>query len=159
MTIAIAGISGVVTYLVIHGLSELFSKKYDNQAGSAVMKTGLAGFTAFIYLEVLDASFSFDGVIGAFAITKDVVLIAVGLGVGALWVRSLTLFMVRRKVLHAYRYLEHGAHYTITLLAFVLLAGLLFNFPEAIAGVAGLVIIGASIISSVRANQSLAAAQ
>jgi len=151
--IAIAGLSGIATYSIIHGLSELFTRRYNVEAGQAVAKTGLAGLTAFIYLEILDASFSFDGVIGAFAITKDVVLIAVGLGVGALWVRSLTLFMVRRKVLHAYRYLEHGAHYTITLLATVLLAGLIFDFPEAIAGVAGLIIIGLSINSSIKAKR------
>ena len=51
--------------------------------------TGKAGFFLFLYLEVLDASFSFDGVIGAFAITTDPILIALGLGlIGAMFVRS-----------------------------------------------------------------------
>ncbi len=109
---------------------------------------------AFIYLEILDASFSFDGVIGAFAVTQDVILIAIGLGVGAIWVRSLTLFMVRRRTLHAYRYLEHGAHYTIGVLAIVLLVSLFVNIPEVIAGVAGLAIISASVFSSIRLNNA-----
>ncbi len=81
------------------------------------------------------------------------ILIAIGLGVGAIWVRSLTLFMVRRRTLHAYRYLEHGAHYTIGMLAIVLLTSLFVDIPEVIAGVGGLVIISASIFSSIKINK------
>lgn len=148
-----AGLVGIVTYIAIHGLAELFARKQNmNVAGS--LKTGMAGFMAFLYLEVLDASFSFDGVIGAFAVTKDVLLIAIGLGIGALWVRSLTIYMVEHKVLHAYRYLEHGAHYTIGVLALVLLSGIFFDIPELIAGITGLVIVGSSIGSSIRAARA-----
>lgn len=146
----IAGASGIVTYLVVHGLAELFAHKQEtDNAGKMVQRAGMAGFMSFLYLEVLDASFSFDGVIGAFAVTKDVVLIAIGLGVGALWVRSLTIFMVRRHILGAYRYLEHGAHYTIGMLSIVLLAGIFLHVEEFIAGIIGLAIIIASIVSSV----------
>ncbi len=147
----IAGLTGIVTYIAIHGLAELFARK-QNHSRTKVLKTGMAGFMAFLYLEVLDASFSFDGVIGAFAVTTDVILIAIGLGIGALWVRSLTIFMVEHKVLHAYRYLEHGAHYTIGVLACVLLAGIFFDIPEIIAGVSGIIIISTAIISSLRAQ-------
>ncbi|HEX8390033.1 MAG TPA: DUF475 domain-containing protein [Candidatus Saccharimonadales bacterium] len=150
----IAGLLGIVIYLGIHGLAELFTRHQENDsAGNAIKKTGLAGFTAFMYLEVLDASFSFDGVIGAFAVTQNVIIIAIGLGVGALWVRSLTLFMVRRSVLKAYRYLEHGAHYTIGLLAVVLLIGLFFDIPEALAGLAGIVIVSTAIVQSIAKNR------
>lgn len=153
--IFIAGLLGILTYLGVHGLAELFANKQEtNEKKKIVAKTGLAGFTAFLYLEVLDASFSFDSVIGAFAVTNDVVLIAIGLGIGAFWVRSLTLFMVRRKTLHAYRFLEHGAHYTILILAFVLLASLFKHIPEAFAGILGIGIIGASIYTSVKAKQA-----
>lgn len=139
----------------MHGLADLFTRKQEHSPGKkAVLKTGMAGFMSFLYLEVLDASFSFDSVIGAFAITKDVVLIAIGLGIGALWVRSLTLFMVRKRVLHAYRYLEHGAHYTIGLLAGILLLSVFVHIPEVVAGVTGLTIIGLSIWSSVRASRA-----
>jgi hypothetical protein len=153
VTVAIAGIIGILTYLALHGVAELFIRRHqaaEQAAGGAIIKTGLAGLTAFLYLEILDASFSFDGVIGAFAITQDVVLIAIGLGVGALWVRSLTLFMVRKNVLSEYRYLEHGAHYTIGILAFVLLSGLFFDVPEAVPGLAGIIVIGLAILSSLR---------
>jgi len=152
----VAGLIGIVTYLVIHALTEIFTKQHEKSeaAHGAVLKTGLAGFTAFIYLEILDASFSFDGVIGAFAVTNSVVLIAAGLGIGALWVRSMTIFMVRRKVLNAYRYLEHGAHYTIGILAAVLLAGLFFDIPEVVAGSVGMVVIGLAIMSSIKAKKA-----
>lgn len=149
-----AGLVGILTYVIIHGLAELFARKQGVETTSKVLKTGMAGFMAFIYLEVLDASFSFDSVIGAFAVTKDVILIAIGLGIGALWVRSLTIYMVEHHVLHAYRYLEHGAHYTIGVLSLVLLAGIFFDIPEAIAGVGGLLIITASVVSSIRASRS-----
>lgn len=150
-----AGSIGIATYLMIHWLTEVFTRHHEkNERGKLIKKAGMAGFMSFIYLEILDASFSFDGVIGAFAVTKDVVIIALGLGIGALWVRSLTLFMVRRRTLHAYRYLEHGAHYTIGILAGVLLAGLFFDIPEIIAGVIGITIISSSIVSSIKANRS-----
>lgn len=146
----IAGLAGIVTYIVIHGLAELFARKQNHDdTGKMVQKAGMAGFMSFLYLEVLDASFSFDGVIGAFAVTKDVILIAIGLGIGALWVRSLTIFMVRKQVLAAYRYLEHGAHYTIGMLAIVLLLGIFFEISEFVAGLLGILIIAASIVSSV----------
>lgn len=154
-----AGLVGIITYMVVHGLAELFTRRREEaeQGNKVIARAGMAGFMSFLYLEVLDASFSLDGVIGAFAITQDVVLIAIGLGIGALWVRSLTLFMVRRRVLHAYRYLEHGAHYTIGVLASVMLVGLFIDIPEAVAGLAGLVIVGLSISSSIAASRQEAA--
>ncbi|MEO7904192.1 MAG: DUF475 domain-containing protein [Candidatus Saccharimonadales bacterium] len=151
----VAGSVGIVTYLAITGLSAFFTRRHEiaeKQAGKKLLKAGMAGFSAFIYLEILDASFSLDGVIGAFAITQNVVLIAIGLGVGAVWVRSMTLYMVRHQVLHAYRYLEHGAHYTIAILSIVLLFSLFVAIPEAIAGVVGVIVIASSVVSSRRAE-------
>lgn len=149
----IAGILGVLVYSAIHGASEYFARLQKRKAGAGV-QTGIAGLISFLYLEVMDASFSFDGVLGAFAVTKDVVLIAVGLGVGALWVRSLTVFMVRRGTLDSYKYIEHGAHYTIGILACILILSIFVNVPELIAGLVGIGIIGSSIVAS---RQALAA--
>jgi hypothetical protein len=149
----VAGFVGILTYVIIHGASEFFTRRQEKQEKSAGKKIALAGFASFIYLEILDASFSFDGVIGAFAVTKDVILIAIGLGIGAIWVRSLTLFVVHRKVLNTYRYLEHGAHYVIGALALTLLVGLFYDIPEAVAGVFGIAVIALSIVSSVRYNK------
>ena len=88
----------------------------------------------FLYLEVLDASFSFDGVIGAFAITNDIVLMALGLGIGAMYVRSLTVYLVRQGTLDDYVYLEHGAHYAIGALAVILLVTIQYEINEVITG-------------------------
>lgn len=143
----IAGTLGVLTYSIIHAASEYFAKVQQRKAGTGV-RVGMAGFISFLYLEVLDASFSFDGVLGAFAVTKDVVLIAIGLGIGALWVRSLTIFMVRRGTLDSYKYIEHGAHYTIAILACILMVSIFIDVPEVIAGLVGLGIIGSSIVAS-----------
>lgn len=145
-----AGAVGIVTYIAIHGLTEVFSKLQvtPKKASKTMHKTGMAAFITFLYLELLDASFSLDGVIGAFAITEQVVLIAAGLGAGALWVRSMTVYMVRRGTLGRYRYLEHGAHYTVLVLAIVMLVSELIHLPEALAGIAGLILIGSSILAS-----------
>lgn len=147
----IAGTIGLIAYLLIHGLAAFFGKSKSLTSG--VAKTGLAGFMGFLYLEVLDASFSLDGVIGAFAVTNQVILIAAGLGVGAIWVRSLTVYMVRKKTLKTYRYIEHGAHYTILVLSAVLLAGLFVPVPGTAVGFIGVVIIGLSVASSIKSGR------
>lgn len=148
-----AGIAGIVTFLAIHLFTE-FIGKIAGESTIAVKRVGAAAFLTFIYLEILDASFSFDGVIGAFAITNEVLLIAAGLGIGAIWVRSLTVFMVKKGTLDAYQYLEHGAHYAVLVLAAAMLLSLLINVPEVITGVLGLGLIGASVIASRQALQA-----
>lgn len=150
-TVLRSGLAGVVLFtlirLAIAGLDKLTGA---SKAGNFV---GWSAAVAFIYLEVLDASFSFDGVLGAFAITNIVPIIAIGLGVGALWVRSLTIYMVDEGTLAEYRYLEHGAHYAILVLAVALLSSIFISIPDAVTGLAGLGIIGASIVASREANK------
>ena len=145
-----AGFAGIVAYLIIHGLSAQFMPKLHAQR---VARTGVAGFIGFLYLEVLDASFSLDGVIGAFALTNKVFLIAAGLGVGAIWVRSTTVYLVRKETLSVYRYIEHGAHYAIGVLALSLLISLFWNVPEVITGIIGTSIIILSVLESRKANK------
>lgn len=144
----VAGLLGGGTYVLIQSLSGLFAR----MRGSKVTghQTGAAALMSLLYLEVLDASFSFDGVIGAFAITSDVVLIAAGLGIGALWVRSLTVYMVRRRMLGRYIYIEHGAHYTVLVLALILLASVIWSISDYIPGLVGIGIIGASVAASLQ---------
>lgn len=145
-----AGLLGVVTFVVVQLCTALLSRSQPK--GQHL--TGWAAFALFIYLQILDASFSFDGVIGAFAITDKVVLIAAGLGIGALWVRSLTVYMVRRGTLNEYVYLEHGAYYTIAVLAVSLLVSLFVEVPDAVTGVLGVGIIGSAIAASVRVRKT-----
>ncbi len=148
--VLVAGVLGIVTYLAIRSLAELFEYQQQKNMQRAETRRAImqAGFVNFLYLEVLDASFSFDGVIGAFAITNMVLLIAAGLGVGAVWVRSMTIHIVRRQTLVKYRYLDHGAHYAIGALAAMLLLGIRFEIPEAVTGSIGIVIIGWALLSS-----------
>jgi hypothetical protein len=173
-TVLTAGVAGVIAYLVVGGLSSFFENRLDEEeereeeraeasaqkrgrGGSAVVLTGQAAFFMFLYLEVLDASFSFDGVIGAFAITNDIVLMALGLGTGAMYVRSLTVYLVRKGTLDDYVYLEHGAHYAIGALALLLLITIQYQISELITGLIGVVLIAWSFWSSVRRNRLEAA--
>lgn len=148
-----AGFIGLATYVAIHGLALLVGRTANRSTAGLTKYTGWAGLTMFLYLELLDASFSLDGVLGAFAITSDVVLIVAGLGIGAVWVRSLTVYMVRRGTLEAYRYLEHGAHYAIAVLAFAMLFGAWYEIPEAITGLVGLGIIVSAIVTSIQVRK------
>jgi hypothetical protein len=110
----------------------------------------MAALGSFMYLEVLDASFSLDGVIGAFAITNEIVLIIAGLGAGAIWVRSLTVYLMKSGTLSKYRYLEHGAHWAILALGAIMLIKLYHvDPPEWFTGSLGLIVISIAVISSV----------
>jgi hypothetical protein len=174
-TVLISGIAGLITYMVVGGLSGYFEDKLEEEEEreheeeeeakrsgkerSPVKLAGQAAFFMFLYLEVLDASFSFDGVIGAFAITNDIVLMALGLGIGAMYVRSLTVYLVRQGTLDDYVYLEHGAHYAIGALAVLLMITIQYQINEVITGLVGVVLIAWSFWSSVRRNRALAEAE
>ncbi len=146
-----AGIWGLIIYVGVDMLGSLMEHETSDLNAGEVIKRGSIG--GFLYLEVLDASFSFDGVIGAFAITKDIVIIMIGLGIGAMFVRSLTIYLVEKETLGEYRYLEHGAHYAIGILAVIMLLSLKFHIPEVITGLIGILFIGLSIWSSIKHNR------
>ncbi|MFE9645642.1 DUF475 domain-containing protein [Streptomyces sp. NPDC006365] len=170
-TVLLSGVAGLITYLVVGGLSGYFEDRLEEEEEheheeeekaraegrpvSAVALAGKAAFFLFLYLEVLDASFSFDGVIGAFAITNHIFWMALGLGIGAMYVRSLTVYLVRQGTLDDYVYLEHGAHYAIGALAAILLITIQHQISEIITGLVGVFLIAASFLSSVRRNRSL----
>ncbi len=144
--VLLAGLAGIGAYGLVHAASALFA--HPTRGGKLK-----GGFITFLYLELLDASFSFDGVIGAFAISPNVLLIAAGLGAGAVWVRSMTIHLVRRKVLAHYRYLDAGAHVAILMLSATLLLGISFDIPGLLTGSAGLIIITIAFIASVFRNR------
>ncbi|MFI1499772.1 DUF475 domain-containing protein [Streptomyces platensis] len=169
-TVLLSGVAGLITYLIVGGISGFFEAKLEDEDddeeagevaaapatkgnGSAVGLAGKAAFFMFLYLEVIDASFSFDGVIGAFAITNDIFMMALGLGIGAMYIRSLTVFLVRKGTLDDYVYLEHGAHYAIGALAVILLITIKYEISEVVTGLVGVVLIGLSFASSVIRNR------
>ena len=147
--VLIAAICAMALHIGLELLARIF--EHSNQGAlAAKQKVGMAAFAAFMYLEILDASFSLDGVIGAFAITSSVVLIMAGLGAGAVWVRAMTIHLVKAKALAKYQYLEHGAHYAIVFLGSVMLLHLYhIELPEWIVGSLGLVCVGLAIATSV----------
>ncbi|ATI43846.1 hypothetical protein CBW24_17040 (plasmid) [Pacificitalea manganoxidans] len=148
-----SAILGLVVFMAVETLSHVLD------AGSTVKGAAASGgLGAFLYLEVLDASFSFDGVIGAFALTQNLFLIAIGLGIGAMYVRSMTIMLVEKQTLSHLPYLEHGAFYSIIALAVIMFAQSLVHVPEVITGLLGAAIIGLSLWSSLRYNRRAAAA-
>jgi hypothetical protein len=144
-TFLFSALSGLVTFMFVEVLSHVLDKA-DKAADLAIK----GGFGAFLYLEVLDASFSFDGVIGAFALTQNLFLIAIGLGVGAMYVRSMTIMLVERQTLSQFRYLEHGAFWSIFVLACVMFGQTLAHIPEMFTGLLGTGFIAVALWSSIR---------
>ncbi|PZS12335.1 MAG: hypothetical protein DLM57_19175 [Pseudonocardiales bacterium] len=171
-TVLLSGLLGMATYLVVNGLGEFFETEEEEVVETALedggtrpagggramaLAVGKAAFFLFLYLEVLDASFSFDGVVGAFAITSDPIVIAIGLGIGAMFIRSLTVYLVRKGTLAEYVYLEHGALWAIGALSIVLLITMKYEIPEVVTGLIGVAFIGAALVSSIVRNRRMAA--
>jgi hypothetical protein len=144
-----AAIWGLLTFLLVEVVGGVLDRSQEALAGAA--KGGLG---AFLYLEVLDASFSFDGVIGAFALSQNLFVIAIGLGIGAMYVRSMTIMLVEKGTLAEYRYLEHGAFYAILILSVIMYMQALVHIPEVITGLGGATLIGVSFWSSIRWNRA-----
>ena len=150
MTYLVSGIFGLLTFIAVDALGSLLEGPAD--ATGMAARSGLA---SFLYLEVLDASFSFDGVIGAFALSNNLFIIALGLGIGAMFVRSMTVMLVDKGTLAQYRFLEHGAFWAILALAAIMLLSAYegLHIPETITGLIGAVLIGVSLWWSVRHNR------
>lgn len=145
LTLLTSGIFGLVTYVFVDGISAFLqmpdAARENAEKASAAM---------FLYLEILDASFSFDGVIGAFALTNNLYIIAAGLGIGAMFVRSMTIMLVEKETLSEFAFLEHGAFWAIGALAIMMLLDVFVHVPEVVTGLIGAVIIILSIFSSIR---------
>lgn len=155
LAIMLSGLCGIGLYILIHGLSEFMQKHApDSEQGENFINTSFkAGFINFMYLELIDASFSLDGVLGAFALSKDIVIIAIGLAIGAMFVRSLTVMLVEQKTLKQFIYLEHGAHWAIGCLAVIMLISTKFEISEMVTGLIGFIFILLAFISSVIHNK------
>lgn len=151
LTFVEAGIGGIIAFVVVESIGVILEAQEEaRQVAGAAVRSGLGGF---LYLNVLDASFSFDGVIGAFALSNNMVIIALGLSIGAMFVRSITLMLVAKGTLSEFRFLEHGAFWAIVALGVIMLLAVRVEIPETVTGLIGAVLIGLSIVSSVRANR------
>ena len=151
LTFLIAGILGLVTFIAVEGVNTILEMKAEAaRLQGAVVRSGLGGF---LYLNVLDASFSFDGVIGAFALSNNMIVIALGLSIGAMFVRSMTIHLVKQGTLAQYRFLENGAFWAIIALGLIMLFSAVVHIPETITGLIGAILIGLSLWWSVRHNR------
>lgn len=151
--VVLSGLSGIIIYLLIDGITAWLEQKEEEsikQIGSSIKG---AGFVGFLYLELIDASFSLDGVLGAFALSKDILIITIGLAIGAMFVRSLTVMLVEKRTLSKYLYLEHGAHWAIGALAVIMLISSFHEVPEVVTGLIGLAFILLALVSSLMHNK------
>jgi len=133
--------------IFLHTIIEFFAKKFEPSKEIA-LDAAKNGLVSFIYLEIIDASFSLDGVLGAFAVTKDIIVITIGLTVGAVFVRSLTIMLVEKKTLEKFPYLQHGAYWAVGVLSAIMLYSAIEEVSEYITAVASIAFILASIVSS-----------
>lgn len=152
-SVLFSGVAGILTFIAVKLIGEILSTPQTGQMDLNRQSIGL-----FLYLEVLDASFSFDGVVAAFAITSNPLIIAIGLGIGALFVRSFTILMVEKGSLDNYVFLEHGAFWAIGMLAVIMFVSITVHVPEVISGGLGLAIIGSAFVHSLLHKKSKAAA-
>lgn len=150
-----SGISGIITYLIIDGVAEWLEKRQEERAKLCADTIKCSGLVGFLYLELIDASFSLDGVLGAFALSQDILIITIGLFIGAMFVRSLTIMLVEKQTLDQFLYLEHGAHWAIGTLAILMFVSTFHEVPEVITGLLGLLFIISSLVSSIIHNKKV----
>lgn len=154
-SVFLSGVSGIVTYLLIDGVAELLEKRQEERAKLCANTVKCSGLVGFLYLELIDASFSLDGVLGAFALSQDILIITIGLFIGAMFVRSLTIMLVEKKTLDQFLYLEHGAHWAIGTLAILMFVSTFHEVPEVVTGLLGLVFIVSAFVSSLIHNKKV----
>lgn len=127
---------GSMAFFITHGF-----KQNAEQAEQQLMRPGVSDLSKILYLEVIDATFSIDGVLGAFAFTLSVPLILIGNGIGAYAVRQITIGNIDR--IKKYAYLKNGAMYSIFALGIVMLLDSFgFHIPSWLSPAVTFVVIG-----------------
>jgi hypothetical protein len=151
--VIIGALLGLVCYQGIQLISGRVADRADADGQSRPRATvhGRGAFLLFIYLELLDATFSMDSVMGGFSVTVDIALITLGLAIGAAYIRALTVYVVRKGALEQYRYLEHGAYYSIALLAVLMLWEVWHDVPDWLTATTGAGVITTAWITSIGA--------
>ena len=150
----VSGLAGMFTYIIADGFGALMESSEQSMHSNGTTQLAKSGLAMFMYLEILDASFSFDGVIGAFALTNNIFIIAAGLGIGAMFVRSLTIMLVDKGTLEQFEYLEHSAFYAIGVLAMTMFIGTFMHIPESVIGLSSAAIIALGVIHSIYKQRS-----
>jgi uncharacterized protein len=144
--VGFAAVIGSTVFFITHGF-----KGSAEAAEKRLMRPGLSDISRILYLEVIDMTFSIDGVLGAFAFTLSVPLIIAGNGLGAVIVRQLTVGNIER--IKSYRFLKNGAMYSILLLGAVMMCDAFrVHVPEWVSPAATFGMVGFFFVKSMRAN-------
>jgi uncharacterized protein len=145
--VAFGAVVGSTAFFITHGFKENAAQAEEQMLEG---QSHLSDLSKIFYLEVIDATFSIDGVLGAFAFTLSVPLILVGNGLGAIAVRQLTIGNIER--VKKYVYLKNGAMYSVLVLGVVmLLHAFHFPVPEWVSPVTTFAVIGFFFLKSARA--------
>ncbi len=133
---AFGAVVGSTAFFIIHGF-----RQFAEQEEKKLLQHGMSDISKVLYLEVLDATFSIDGVIGAFAFTFSVLLILLGNGLGAIVLRQLTISNIER--IKKYRFLKNGAMYSILVLGIIMLLDSFgFHIPPWVSPIATFATVG-----------------
>ncbi len=111
---AFGAVAGSTAFFIVHG----FKQNAETHEKQLMGGSSMSDWSKIMYLEVIDATFSIDGVVGAFAFTLSVPLILIGNGIGAFVVRELTVSNIER--VKRYIYLNNGAMYSIFFLGMIM---------------------------------------
>jgi uncharacterized protein len=142
----LAAAIGSATFFILYGIKETAE---ESERSLVAGTSGLSDLSKFIYLEVLDTTFSFDGVIGAFAFTINLFLILIGIGVGALVVRELTIKGIDH--IAKYKYLKNGAMTSIGFLGlFMVIEAFGVDLPSFVPIIITFLLIGVAFYTSRR---------
>lgn len=145
--IGFSAVVGSTVFFITHGFKESAEQQERN-----LLKKHVSDISKILYLEVIDATFSIDGVLGSLAFTLSIPLILVGNGIGAFVVRQMTVSNLKK--IQEYAYLKNGAMYSIFVLGLVMIAeGFKVNIPAFVAPISTFVIVGYFFYKSHRRNQ------
>lgn len=140
----LAAAMGNGLFFIMYGFKEQAAKEEERLRGR---QSTLTDFSKLMYLEALDASFSFDGVIGAFAFTTSIPLIFIGNGIGALIVRQLTIKGINEVT--KYRWLKNGAMTAIGILGlFIIIKSFGVDIPEYLPTLTTVFLVGLTFFKS-----------
>jgi hypothetical protein len=146
---AIGAVIGSTAFFITHGFKENAAQMEERMLEG---KTKMTDLSKILYLEVIDATFSVDGVLGAFAFTMSVPLILIGNGLGAFVIRGLTIKSIDK--IKKLKYLKNGAMYSIFILG-VLMVSESFGFkvPSLVSPISTLIVIGFFFYKSIREKE------
>lgn len=147
--IAFGAVVGSTAFFITHGFKQNAEYAEKRLLHKGPKSSGISDISKIMYLEVIDATFSIDGVLGAFAFTLSVPLILIGNGLGAFVVREITIRNV--ETVKKYKYLKNGAMYSVLFLGIIMIAdGFTKHIPQWVSPVITFVVIGFFVWKSVK---------